>query len=200
MHTKTITKISEPEHEDEAPKFTCVPMTTTDTAGDALELGDDCGLTFNPASEASTRSSSVGTTPSLQPRATIDENTCLYTQTVVVTCTKYTIITTSTTVIEESPSEIFSCPPMSVTNSIGDELSLDEECKLEFSRADSTATPTAAAAATTTGSEPPNASSNGTNPRVSQDLFPCCNIRDHRSWFSDIISVLVLVTNARART
>ena len=114
MHTKTITKISEPEHEDEAPKFTCVPMTTTDTAGDTLELGDDCALTFNPVTEASTTSSSVGTTPSLQPRATIDENTCLYTQTVVVTYTKYTIITTSTTVTEEITQREFShvrpCP------------------------------------------------------------------------------------------
>jgi hypothetical protein len=41
----------------------------------------------------------------------------------------------SKTVFVELSESGFSCPPMTVTNQAGDELSLDESCALEFSPA-----------------------------------------------------------------
>lgn len=111
-------------------------MTATGDAGDTLELGDDCLLTFNPATEALKTSSLVATTEtgSLQRRAAFEN--CLYTSTSVVTSTVNTITTTSATITRAAASEGFSCPPMSVTNSIGDELSLDEQCQMVFKPAE----------------------------------------------------------------
>ncbi|KAG8530303.1 uncharacterized protein KY384_004805 [Bacidia gigantensis] len=123
-----------PDGEEEAPEFTCVPVTATDAVGDTLELGDDCGLTLQLAIFNSTNSSSSTTatpTPRMKPRApqaSPADDTCLYTSTNIVTYTKNTITTTTTTVTREEPTQSFSCPPMSVTNGVGDELSLDEEC------------------------------------------------------------------------
>ena len=37
------------------------------------------------------------------------------------------------TVTETTTPEDFSCVPLTVTNAVGDELTLDEECKMEFS-------------------------------------------------------------------
>ncbi|KAL9039808.1 MAG: hypothetical protein Q9214_004724 [Letrouitia sp. 1 TL-2023] len=158
-HVNTVTKVQEPEGEEEAPEFTCVPMTATDAAGDTLELGDDCGLTFEPADAGPTDSSSSTTaipTRKIKPRAPQVDDTCLYTSTSVVTYTKYTITTTTTTVTREEPSQSFSCLPMSVTNRAGDELSLDEECKLAFSPGSNSA-----AAETTSDSQLPGPTGEG---------------------------------------
>ena len=159
----TVTKVREPEGEEDAPEFTCVPMTATDAVGDTLELGDDCGLTFQPADASPTDSSPSTTTtptPKMKPRAPQADDTCLYTSTSVVTYTKNTITTTTTTVTGEEPSQSFSCPPMSVTNRVGDELSLDEECKLALSPGSSST-----AVTTTRGGQPPGSTSTAVTTR-----------------------------------
>ncbi|KAI4264674.1 MAG: hypothetical protein L6R42_000234 [Xanthoria sp. 1 TBL-2021] len=163
-HVVTVTKIREPAGEEEAPEFQCMPMTATNAVGDTLELGDDCGLTFEPADPAGSANptnpanpgapgitnatSNPTTTPTLglKRRATQGDDTCIYTSTDIVTYTVNTITTTTTTVTREEPSPAFSCLPMSVENVVGDELALDEQCKLEFTPADSPADNSAAEA------------------------------------------------------
>ena len=147
-----VTRIQEPEGEEEAPEFTCVPLTATDAAGDTLELGDDCRLTFQPADADAdaTIPTSISTvtpapTPRMKPRAPQVRSTCACTRTVWVTSTMYTVATSTRTVTREEATESFSCPPMSVTNDIGDELILDEECQLAFSPGDSSAAVTTTA-------------------------------------------------------
>ncbi|KAI4286219.1 MAG: hypothetical protein L6R38_000062 [Xanthoria sp. 2 TBL-2021] len=163
-HVVTVTKIREPAGEEEAPEFQCMPMTATNAVGDTLELGDDCGLTFEPADPAGSANptnpanpgapgitnatSNPTTTPTLglKRRATQGDDTCIYTSTDIVTYTVNTITTTTITVTREEPSPAFSCLPMSVENVVGDELALDEQCKLEFTPADSPADNSAAEA------------------------------------------------------
>lgn len=154
---KTVTKITEPEEEEEAPEFTCPPLTVTNQEGDTLELGDDCGLTLNPATEDLTATASETNSPTLKARAPQADDNCLYTTTDVVTYSKITVTTKTTTVTREEPTAAFSCPPLSVTNAAGDELSLDEECKLGFSPGTNSAPPTSA----TAGSQQPIVTGDG---------------------------------------
>lgn len=168
----TVTKVREPEGEEDAPEFSCVPLTVTDKAGDTLELGDDCGLTFQPADAGPGDFSSSTTptptpTPGIKPRAPQADDTCLYTSTSVVTYTKNTVTTTTTTVTGEEPSQSFECMPMSVTNRVGDELSLDEECKLALSPASSSAVATR-----TSGGQPPGSNSATATASGSRALGP----------------------------
>ena len=137
--TATVTEISEAE---EAFAFSCAPITATNTLGDTLELGDDCLLTFSPSAAAATASATLHAgkreanplpAPTLAP--VLPRADCAYTSTDIVTTTVFSRTTRFTTVTETELSESFSCPPMSVTNAVGDELSLDAECSLSFSPA-----------------------------------------------------------------
>jgi len=105
-------------------------LIATNSANDTLELGDDCNYHL-AAKEAR----------SLQPRAALSTD-CLYTSTSIPTYTVHTITTITSTVTRQEVTETFSCPAMSVTNSVGDELSLNEEYQLEFSPGNSAASTT----------------------------------------------------------
>jgi len=130
----TVTEVSEPE---EAPEFTCPPLTVTNSANATLELDTDCQLMFIPPSTTAKPAKYPATiaqpTHLITPRAA----PCVgsETETITVTITSAsTVLTTITTTESEEP-EDFSCPPMAVTNPGGDVLSLDESCSLEFSPA-----------------------------------------------------------------
>lgn len=121
------------------PEFSCAPMTATNDAGDTLELGDDCALEFTPATttanarvKGAMKGDANGAGP--QPRAAPcpDQST----RTVTITTTKassYAATVTTTRLVAETAPSDFSCPPMTVTNTLGDQLEMDEECALEFS-------------------------------------------------------------------
>jgi hypothetical protein len=157
-HVTTIIKIAPPEEEEEAPELVCPPLTVTNSANATLELGDDCALTIYPApTDGATAALLAKEARSLQPRAALD---CPYTSTSIETYTVHTITTITSTATREEVSEKFSCLPMSVTNSVGDELSLNEECQLEFSPGDSAAT-TTSAKSSTNGSVPPSGNDEG---------------------------------------
>jgi hypothetical protein len=155
-----ITKIAPPVGEEAAPEFVCPPLTATNSVSDTLELGDDCTLTFYPApADASTTASVAKKGRSLQPRAALGTD-CLYTSTSILTYTVHAITTITSTVTRQEVTETFSCPAMSVTNSVGDELSLNEKCQLEFSPGNSVA-PASSASPTASGSVLPSGSSSG---------------------------------------
>jgi hypothetical protein len=145
--TTTITKVAEAEEQESAPEFVCPPLTATNSASATLELGDDCSLTFYPPpTDASSTSSSFSAAPSLKPRANAVD--CLITSTSIVPYTVHTQTTSTTTVTETTIPEDFSCVPMTVTNAVGDELTLDEECKMEFSPGSSDSSPSSTSSAT----------------------------------------------------
>ncbi|KIX01244.1 uncharacterized protein Z518_08969 [Rhinocladiella mackenziei CBS 650.93] len=150
--TTTVTKVVESEEEEQGPEFTCPPMTATNDAGATLELGDDCSLTFYPAPTVTASTSSSFPASSLRPRTNAAD--CLVTSTSIMGYTIYTQTTLTTTVTEITTPEGFFCPPMTATNAVGDELSLDEECKLEFS-------PGSSDSNLSTSSSPPESSSTG---------------------------------------
>ena len=142
--TATITEVATPEEESEALDFSCAPITATNSLGDTLELGDDCLLTFSPSAAAAGTAAATSATlhagkreanplpePTLAP--VVPRAECAYTSTDFVTTTVLSRTTYFTTVTETELSESFACPPMSVTNSFGDELSLDDKCSLSFS-------------------------------------------------------------------
>ena len=154
--TTTVTRVAEPDEQEEASEFECPPLTATNSVGDTLELGDDCGLTFNPVSSTAaaaavaakaahvvTATAAVAMTgaPLLRPRA---DDECVYTSTYVSTSTVFSTSTRTSTVTESASDKGFSCPTMAVTNRAGDELSLNEECELEFSPGSATPSSTAA--------------------------------------------------------
>jgi hypothetical protein len=144
-----VTVNAPPEGEEAAPEFVCPPLTATNSVNDTLELGDDCALTFFPASTAA---AATTTTAAKQARALEPRDTnCHYTSTHIVTYTVYSISTITSTITRQEATESFSCPPMSMTNAVGDELSLNEECQLEFSPGQS-----AVASTSTTNSEGTN--------------------------------------------
>lgn len=145
--TTTITKVVEAEEQESAPEFVCPPLTATNNASATLELGDDCSLTFYPPpTDASSTSSPFSAAPSLKPRANAVD--CLITSTSIVRYTVHTQTTSTTTVTETTIPEDFSCAPMTVTNVVGDELTLDEECKMEFSPGSSDSSPSSTSSAT----------------------------------------------------
>ena len=165
--TATITEIATPDEEEEALEFFCEPITATNSLGDTLELGDDCLLTLSPAAAVP---STTGTLhagrreaePTLAPAPRAENAECAYTSTSIVTSTVFTQTTFTTTVTETALSESFSCPPMSVTNAAGDELSLDSECSLSFSPGPSGSTlPTAVSGGGSSGSGGSGGSSGG---------------------------------------
>lgn len=130
-------------------------MSVTNSASETLELGDDCGLTFypSPTEDPATESASdtaLAEKRFLQPRDT----DCVFTSTYVVTESILGVTTRTSTVTEQEVTQSFECPPMSVTNEAGDELSLGDDCKLEFSPGDGSESP-----ATTESSVPGSASS-----------------------------------------
>ena len=155
--TSTITELAESEEAEQAPEFTCPPISATNSASETLQLGTDCTLTlYPPPTDISTTSSSTGAgAPSVKPRATADGPNCLITSTSIVGYTIQTVTTTIMTVTETETPEGFSCPPMTVTNALGDELSLDQECQLEYSPGSltpsSTSSASGAGAATSSG-------------------------------------------------
>jgi len=147
IFTTTITKVVEAEEQESASEFVCPPLTATNDANATLELGDDCSLTFYPPpTDASSTSSPFSSAPSLKPRAQAVD--CLITSTSIVQYTVHTQTTSTTTVTETTIPVDFSCIPMTVTNVVGDELTLDEECKMEFSPGSSDSSPSSTSSAT----------------------------------------------------
>jgi hypothetical protein len=148
-----ITKIAPPVGEEEAPEFVYPPLTAANSVSGTLELGDDCTLTFYPApADASTTAFVAKKGRSLQARAALGTD-CLYTSASILTYTVHTITTITSTVTRQDVTETFPCPAISVTDSVGDELSLNEECKLAFSPGNSV-TPASSASPTADGSLP----------------------------------------------
>jgi hypothetical protein len=145
--TVTITQISESE---EAPDFTCFPLTVTNSVNATLELDTDCSLSYSPPSTTNpaVKARSAGEYEEggggggravLRPRQVYS---CIPITTEVTTTTLVNTITSSTTssitVFESPEADGFSCPTMAVTNQAGDVLSLDESCSLEYSAASPT--------------------------------------------------------------
>ena len=136
----TVTAVvTETAEESDVDEFTCPEMTITNSAGGLLELGDDCSLTYispsstpapapAPAQKTSSTSSLLlnGRQVSCTPYETV-------TSTQVITRVVTTVFTRTVTEVEEEE-EPFTCPPVTVTNSAGAELILDESCGLEYSR------------------------------------------------------------------
>jgi hypothetical protein len=154
----TTTKVEEPE--EELPEFSCIPMSVTNSVGAVLELGDDCGLEYDPPSDnggtattssgGSTRTAEVEGRQALHPaevmmlpRETVCTPYTTVSTTVTSTIPATTSTTTTTTVTIEPSEEGFSCPAMSVTNAAGDELALNDKCELEFTPAQPTTTSSA---------------------------------------------------------
>ena len=139
--TATVTELTSPD-EDEAFGFECAPITATNSLGDTLELGDDCGLTFSPASVSAASTTALHAAreaeaqPTLQPAPRAAADDCAYTDTTYSTYIVRTTTIYTTTVTKSELSESFSCPTMAVTNAVGDELSLDDNCSLSFSPGD----------------------------------------------------------------
>jgi uncharacterized membrane protein YgcG len=185
VHTVSVTQVAPPDGEEEAPEFSCAEITATNSAGDTLELGDNCLLTFSPSAAASSSSSSSSSGPSaravpaegipdIQPRATTaaEDAACLYTSTSISTYTVRAISTVTRTVTSEEPDESFSCPPMTVTNTNGDELSLNEECSLEFSANTDSATATGGSGGSSGGGSSGGGSSGGNPSWGSSNAVP----------------------------
>ena len=146
--TRTVSRA--PENEDTL-EFSCAPVTATNVDGAVLELGDDCALSYQPPSISeqrdSTSTSEATTEKRVAPRRLAPEPRqagCTPYTTYTDTTTKTVLVTrtttTSTTVTVTPLDEGFSCPEMSATNAAGDELSLNQNCELEFSPAEPTET------------------------------------------------------------
>ncbi|ODH26727.1 hypothetical protein ACO22_04469 [Paracoccidioides brasiliensis] len=140
--TTTTTRTITPPPEEQPSRFTCSPMTVTNSVGDSLELGNDCALKFSPAETASV----TATVEMLRVR----QNICPPTRT---TATVYETIgtndvatITATVTAEKSPRLGFTCAPMTATNSLGDELAMDNKCSLQLSLSEPTVTPKSNAA------------------------------------------------------
>ncbi|KGY14776.1 hypothetical protein PABG_12370 [Paracoccidioides brasiliensis Pb03] len=141
--TTTTTRTITPPPEEQPSGFTCSPMTVTNSVGDSLELGNDCALKFSPAETASV----TATVEMLRVR----QNICPPTRT---TATVYETIgtndvatITATVTAEKSPPRLgFTCAPMTATNSLGDELAIDNKCSLQLSLSEPTVTPKSNAA------------------------------------------------------
>lgn len=146
--TTTITKtaVRGEGEEGEQGEFSCVPLTVTNGVGDTLELGDDCDLTFEPGDDPPPSSSSKAPHAALKKKKNKNKRArdCPPTRTTrtVFKTVSQTNVRTATTTVTKSESALpeFSCPPMTVTNDNGDELTMDEECALGFSPGDTTPT------------------------------------------------------------
>lgn len=126
-------------------------MTATNADGAVLELGDDCALSYQPpsatgqpdstsTSEATNEKRDAPGRAALEPRQAGCTPYTTYTGTTTRTISVTRSTTTSMTVTVTPSDEGFSCPEMSATNAAGDELSLNEDCELEFSPAEPTET------------------------------------------------------------
>jgi hypothetical protein len=141
ISTTTLEVLDEQEAEDEASEFECVAMEVTNVDGAVLALGEDCLFTYEPAPPISDDAGGASTTAarfegsaSAVLRARQASCTPYMTYTATVTTTIVTTIqsTRTQTRTVDPTEEGFSCPEMAVTNAAGDELSLDEDCVLEF--------------------------------------------------------------------
>ncbi|KAI5459429.1 hypothetical protein BGZ63DRAFT_406721 [Mariannaea sp. PMI_226] len=114
-------------------------MTASNSENGTLVLGTDCGLSYEPAETTSSEVSESTTLDADSLHLLARQASCKapYTTTSTTTLTeKFTSTTTTTATITEAPSDYeFSCPEMEVTNSVGDVLSLDEDCALGLSLA-----------------------------------------------------------------
>lgn len=136
--TRLVAAISETG--PDVPGLTCPEQSAVNDVGATLALGDDCSLTlYAPTQEASST-----TTEALSASLAARQNRCLKTSTVERISTVRLQQTVTTTVLETTTAEGFTCLPMAVTNSFGDELSLDEECKVEFKPGEGGAVPSSA--------------------------------------------------------
>jgi hypothetical protein len=180
----TDTEIEEPE---EASDFTCIPITATNSKNATLELDTDCALSYSPPSTTATTSSTAA------PAAVI-RNALLWerqvsctpfetdTEFVTLTNTVTSYSTVTETITTSPPESEFSCPTMAVTNAVGDVLSLDDSCSLEFSPASTTSSST-------------TAGSNGAGSGNSGQKSAATSIYKHRvvAWRIFIVGFLVLL-------
>ncbi|KAI9147568.1 hypothetical protein HJFPF1_12594 [Paramyrothecium foliicola] len=140
--TSTVTEVG--EEGGSYPDFTCLPVTVTNSDGAILELGEDCNFSFQPPSgpgsvETSTTASEADEAAPTGAALRLRQN-CNPTRTATTTVTTTVPVTTrstTTTTVTVAPSEEgFSCPEMVVTNTLGDELSLNDDCSLELTLGD----------------------------------------------------------------
>ncbi|KAH8205803.1 hypothetical protein TruAng_000079 [Truncatella angustata] len=166
--------VVEPE---EAPEFSCIPVTVTNSAGAVLELGDDCALEYTDPepTESSSDAGNVATSTASAVTPVRRVNIDAYLIPRQTACTPYTTVTSTTTSTiptttrrtttvtktVEASEEGFSCPAMAVTNSVGDELALNEECQFEFTPAEPTSSEPSGNSASASGVSSPSGS--GTN-------------------------------------
>lgn len=192
--TATVSKTVEPD--ESLPEFKCPPMTLTNSEGATLEMDEECSLKYEPP-ENTTSTSSTGSAmanakrlgsgatkfggspaPLLRPR----ENDCppytSETMTVSITAPASTTSTVTKTAEVEESVEGFKCQEMAVTNALGDELSLDEDCKIEVQLADPTET-----------GQQPNQGKNGTE----EEEGAAASLRGDYSWLVITAFAAVLV-------
>lgn len=153
--TRTVTAEGDPA--EDAPEFSCLPMTATNRKGATLELGDDCALKYGPPPADSTSSTGLAAraapaletpcpfvpeteapTPTLAPR----QEDCTPLRTITRTEWRTQGATRTVTVTSrarEPAEEGFSCLAMEATNAAGDVLALDELCGLAFTPAEPSA-------------------------------------------------------------
>ncbi|ROT37370.1 hypothetical protein SODALDRAFT_379840 [Sodiomyces alkalinus F11] len=150
FRTVTITRDPAPETED-APEFTCIPMTATNIEGATLELAEDCGLQYNPPASPTTTPAAAAAAAAIRARDSNPDPTiaaanplllprqanCVpfttQTTTMWVTQPFTTTQTRSRTIRGPGDDEGFSCPEMEATNAVGDVLAMDASCALSFS-------------------------------------------------------------------
>ncbi|KAL2757542.1 hypothetical protein ACRALDRAFT_2025313 [Sodiomyces alcalophilus JCM 7366] len=142
----TVTSTSDPAPQtNNAPLFTCVPMTATNTEGATLELAKNCALKYNPPTTITAAAAAVlarepdpDTTPApnaLLPRQAGCTPFMTYTSIVWATRTTTTTLTRSTTISGPGHGRGFSCPEMKATNAAGDVLAMGKSCVLSFTAA-----------------------------------------------------------------
>lgn len=149
--TRRVTIFAEGAEDGQVvPEFVC-PATTISQSGDSafLELGDNCRLTVlvaNAGEEAPTPVSEralafdpmMEASPAIIPR---QEVVCTGTLEGTTTVTSFSWTTTTSTLVRPpSPLPEFSCPVIVVTNAVGDELTLGDDCSLDFTPAEETPT------------------------------------------------------------
>ncbi|KAF4969561.1 hypothetical protein FSARC_3216 [Fusarium sarcochroum] len=149
MRTVRVTTDIEPDTGD-APEFTCAPMSATNDEGETLELDEGCTLHYSASAPTTTSDAAArlrrdaeaapktGEALALLARQASCKATSTFTRTVWETETETETGTRTITVQGERGT--FSCPPMEVTNDVGDVLALDEECALSFSLGEPTST------------------------------------------------------------
>ncbi|PGH05858.1 hypothetical protein AJ79_06700 [Helicocarpus griseus UAMH5409] len=127
--TRETTTVTTTASEEAPSGFSCAPMTVTNAVGDSLELNNDCGLKYFPAKTTTSYAQVAGMVRARQDDCPPTRTT----MTVYETDGTTDMATVTATITPASAPSGFSCPPMTVTNAMGDELTMDENCGLQYS-------------------------------------------------------------------